>query len=112
MRLLRLCLSMQTLQQFEERRRNKLEACEASMNGSAVHDLPGAAPAVVAESAVQTAELNGEQQDVTSTKTKHKNDKKEKAVVKSVSIKKLFSLADKTDKVHAPLNDPIHSHRT
>jgi hypothetical protein len=73
----------------------KLDLCEPSttMNGSAVHDLPGAAPALVAESAMQTAELSNEQQH-TSKKTKRKKDKNQKSAIKSVSIRKLFSLAD------------------
>jgi hypothetical protein len=100
---------MPILQQFEERRREQApNLASPAMNSSAVHDVPGAAPAVVAESAVQTAELNGEQQHAVSNKTKHKKDKKEKAVVKAVSIRKLFSLADETDKVHVLSEGPMH----
>jgi hypothetical protein len=61
---------------------------------SAVQDVPGAAPAVVAEDALQTAELRSEQKHL-SKKTKGKKDN----AIKSVSLRKLFSLADSTDKV-------------
>jgi hypothetical protein len=61
---------------------------------SAVQDVPGAAPAVVAEDALQTAELRSEQKQL-SKKTKRKKDN----AVKSVSLRKLFSLADNYDKV-------------
>jgi hypothetical protein len=64
------------------------------MSSSAVQDVPGAAPALVAEDALQTAELRNEQKQL-SKKTKRKKDN----AVKSVSIMKLFSLADSTDKV-------------
>eukprot|EP00953_Heterococcus_sp_UTEX-ZZ885_P013589 7765-Heterococcus_DN1.PRE.1 len=57
---------------------------------SAVQDVPGAAPAVVADDASGRSE-----QKQLSKKTKRKKDN----AVKSVSLRKLFSLADNYDKV-------------
>jgi hypothetical protein len=71
------------------------------MNSNAVRDLPVAAPAPVAESAVHTAELNcsEQQQQHSISSTTNQNKVKKDAIKKSVSIRKLFSVADKTDKV-------------